>query len=94
MSSEQTLDASGRPHLTQRDLALRWGKAEATIARYRSDGRGPRFLKIGGTVLYRQEDIERFERESLYGSPSSRCTETESDTTMPRHAEGSQGVAA
>ena len=41
-----------------------------------------------------KEDIERFERESLYGSPSSRCTETESDTTMPRHAEGSQGVAA
>ncbi|MHA6844557.1 helix-turn-helix transcriptional regulator [Ralstonia syzygii] len=94
MSSEQTLDASGRPHLTQRDLALRWGKAEATIARYRSDGCGPRFLKIGGAVLYRQEDIERCERESLYGSPSSRCAETESDTSMPGHAQVSQGAAA
>ncbi|CBJ35914.1 hypothetical protein [Ralstonia solanacearum] len=45
-------------------------------------------------MLYRQEDIERFERESLYGSPSSRCAETESDTGMPGHAQVSQGAAA
>ncbi|MDC6176298.1 hypothetical protein C2I33_00035 [Ralstonia solanacearum] len=94
MSREQTLDAAGRPHLTQRDLAIRWSKAEATIARYRSDGRGPRFLKIGGAVLYRLEDIERFERESLYGSPSSRCEDTDSDITVPGYADDSEGDAA
>nr|CUV31798.1 conserved protein of unknown function [Ralstonia solanacearum] len=86
MSREQTLDASGRPHLTQRDLALRWGKAEATIARYRSDGCGPRFLKIGGAVLYRQEDVERFELENLFASSSSRSEETECDTATSQHA--------
>ncbi|MDO3514985.1 DNA-binding protein, partial [Ralstonia pseudosolanacearum] len=86
MSREQTLDASGRPHLTQRDLAHRWGKAEATIARYRSDGCGPRFLKIGGAVLYRQEDIERFELENLFDSSSSRSEETECDTATSQHA--------
>ncbi|MGE0986509.1 helix-turn-helix transcriptional regulator [Ralstonia pseudosolanacearum] len=86
MSSDQTLDASRRPHLTQRDLALRWGKAEATIARYRSDGCGPRFLKIGGAVLYRQEDVERFELENLFDSSSSRSEETERDIATCQHA--------
>ncbi|MGA3891436.1 helix-turn-helix transcriptional regulator [Ralstonia nicotianae] len=96
MSREQTLDASGRPHLTQRDLALRWGKAEATIARYRSDGVGPRFLKIGGAVLYRQEDVERFELENLFDSSSSRSEETECDTATCQPAASAylQGDAA
>ncbi|WP_412548900.1 DNA-binding protein [Ralstonia pseudosolanacearum] len=95
MSSEQTHDASRRPHLTQRDLALRWGKAEATIARYRSDGCGPRFLKIGGAVLYRQEDVERFELENLFASSSSRSEETECDiaTYQPATAQYLQGAA-
>ena len=64
-------------HLTQRDLAERWGKAEATIERYRSDGVGPRFLKLGGGVRYRLEDIEQFERECLYDSPSLRSLPAE-----------------
>ncbi len=64
-------------HLTQRDLAERWGKAEATIERYRSDGVGPRFLKLGGGVRYRLEDIEQFERECLYDSPSQRRSTSE-----------------
>lgn len=59
-------------HLTQRELANRWNKSEATIERYRSDGAGPRFLKIGGAVRYRIIDIEQFERECLYDSPNSR----------------------
>ncbi|MGA3943929.1 helix-turn-helix transcriptional regulator [Ralstonia nicotianae] len=95
MSREQTHDASRRPHLTQRDLALRWGKAEATIARYRSDGCGPRFLKIGGAVRYRQEDVERFELENLFASSSSRSEETECDiaTYQPATAQYLQGAA-
>lgn len=28
-------------------------------------GQGPRFLKIGGKVLYRLEDVETFEAEHL-----------------------------
>lgn len=61
-----------KPHLTQRDLADRWCKSEATIERYRSDGVGPQYLKIGGKVLYRHADIEQFERECLYVNPQSR----------------------
>ncbi len=56
-------------HLTQRDLAKRWNKAEATIERYRADGKGPRFLKIGGKCLYRLEDVLEYENHCLYDSP-------------------------
>ena len=59
-------------HLTQRELADRWNKSEATIERYRSDGVGPRYLKIGGKVMYRLEDIEHFELDCLHESPSTR----------------------
>jgi hypothetical protein len=59
-------------HLTQREIAQRWSKSEATIERYRSDGVGPQYLKIGGKVLYRLEDIEQFEHDCLYANPHSR----------------------
>jgi predicted DNA-binding transcriptional regulator AlpA len=63
-------------HLTQRELADRWNKSEATIERYRSDGVGPKYLKIGGKVMYRLEDIEQFELDCLYESPNSRIAPT------------------
>jgi predicted DNA-binding transcriptional regulator AlpA len=59
-------------HLTQREIAQRWSKSEATIERYRSDGVGPHYLKIGGKVLYRLADIEQFEQDCLYANPQSR----------------------
>lgn len=61
-------------HLTQGELAKRWNKAEATIERYRAIGSGPRFLKIGGKVLYRIEDIQEFERSCLYDSSTAKST--------------------
>ena len=54
-------------HLGQKELAQRWRMSEATLERWRSDGKGPVFLKILGRVLYRLEDIEAFEVASLKG---------------------------
>ena len=54
-------------HITQRELAIRWNKAESTIERYRADGKGPQYLKIGGQVIYRIQDIEAFEQSCLRG---------------------------
>lgn len=52
-------------HLNQTQLSERWDVAEATLERWRSDGIGPVFLKIQGRVLYRLEDIQAFEADSL-----------------------------
>jgi hypothetical protein len=36
-----------------------------TLERWRWEGKGPRYLKVGGRVLYRLADIEAFERQGL-----------------------------
>ncbi len=59
-------------HLNQRQLAERWDVSEATLERWRSDGIGPVFLKLQGRVLYRLEDLEAFEADSLRKSTSER----------------------
>jgi len=52
-------------HFNQRQLAARWDISEATLERWRSEGIGPKFLKLCGRVLYRQVDIEAFEESCL-----------------------------
>jgi predicted site-specific integrase-resolvase len=59
-------------HLNQRQLADRWDVSEATLERWRSEGIGPVFLKLQGRVLYRHEDVEAFESDSLRKSTSER----------------------
>jgi hypothetical protein len=52
-------------HLHQADLARRWNISPRTLERWRWLGQGPRFLKIGGRVAYRLEDIEAYEAAQL-----------------------------
>ena len=59
-------------HLNQRHLADRWDVSEATLERWRSEGIGPVFLKLQGRVLYRHEDVEAFESDSLRKSTTER----------------------
>ena len=58
-------------HLNQKQLATRWGVSEATLERWRSEGIGPKFLKLSGRVLYRQIDIEACEASFLATSTKS-----------------------
>jgi len=60
--------------LNQQQLAKRWFLSEASLERWRSMGIGPVFMKIQGRVLYRIEDIEAFENDSLRKSTSERAT--------------------
>ena len=60
--SEQQLSVR---HLTQVDLARRWRMSERTLERWRWLGQGPAFLKIGGRVAYRMEDILSYEATRL-----------------------------
>ena len=49
--------------LNQVHLARRWKISPRTLERWRWTGEGPAYLKIGGRVVYRLEDVETFERE-------------------------------
>jgi hypothetical protein len=59
-------------HLTQIELAQRWRISPRTLERWRWLGQGPRYLKIGGRVVYRLEDIEAFEAEKM--QETGRCS--------------------
>ena len=52
-------------HIDQKQLAERWNISAKTLERWRWAGEGPRFLKLGGRVVYRIADIEAFEQEQL-----------------------------
>ena len=53
--------------LDEHDLSARWGLNVKTLQRWRNEGRGPRYIKIGRSVTYFPKDIEHFETHSLYG---------------------------
>jgi hypothetical protein len=53
-------------HLTQVELSRRWKLSPRTLERWRWLGQGPRYLKVGGRVVYRLEDIEAFEIAQLH----------------------------
>lgn len=53
-------------HINQFHLAKRWGVAQKTLENWRSLGQGPAYLKLGGRIMYRMADIERFESDNLH----------------------------
>ena len=47
--------------LSTKLLSRRWNIAPRTLERWRAEGRGPQFVRIGRHVRYRQADILAFE---------------------------------
>ena len=56
--------------LNQARLANRWQISPRTLERWRWKGEGPAFVKIGGRVVYRLEEIEAYEGSRLCASTS------------------------
>jgi predicted DNA-binding transcriptional regulator AlpA len=46
------------------------GLAVSTLNKWRLEGRGPKFVKLGKRVLYRDEDIESFITAGIRASTS------------------------
>jgi predicted site-specific integrase-resolvase len=63
-------------HLNQIDLAARWNISHRTLERWRWTGEGPRFVKLGGRVVYRLEDVEDYEREQIRASTTDNVDRT------------------
>ena len=57
-------------HLSQIELAARWNISPRTLERWRWTGEGPHFVKLGGRVVYRLEDVETFETDQIRTSTS------------------------
>lgn len=46
--------------LSAEEAAARLHQAPASLAKWRSEGKGPRYLKIGRAVYYREADISEW----------------------------------
>lgn len=62
-------------HLNQIELSRRWSISPRTLERWRWLREGPRYLKIGGRILYRLDDIEAFEAAQVH-APSAKSATT------------------
>jgi transposase-like protein len=51
--------------LNQVQLARRWGISPRTLERWRCVKRGPDYIKIGGHVIYRLQDVHAYEAAQL-----------------------------
>jgi len=63
-------------HINAYQLGKRWGISPKTLDRWRWQGLGPHFLKIGSKVVYRLSDIEAYEAQNVR-------TITDKDKGMP-----------
>ena len=52
-------------HLNQIEVAARWNISHRTLERWRWTGEGPQYIKIGGRVVYRLDDVEAYEAAHL-----------------------------
>lgn len=56
-------------HLTETDLAQRFGVTERTLQKWRRQKTGPAWIVIGkNTIRYREEDVRSYEERCLQGS--------------------------
>lgn len=53
--------------LSERGLARRWNVSQRTLQRWRSDRRGPPWLRIGGVIRYALEDVLAYEAAAHSG---------------------------
>lgn len=67
-----SLSPGDRRVLNETELAQRWGVSPKTLQRWRSEGRGPRYLKLSKRVGYPLEAVVDFEVSALHDSTSER----------------------
>lgn len=70
--SPKQLTLHERHVLSETELAHRWGISPKTLQRWRSEGRGPQYLKLSKRVTYPLESITEYERGALHISTSER----------------------
>ncbi|WP_215842880.1 helix-turn-helix domain-containing protein [Acidithiobacillus montserratensis] len=65
--------------MNENELASRWNISPKTLQRWRSEGRGPRFMKMSKRVVYPIDEVFDFESQAL----RSATWESASDVVLP-----------
>lgn len=61
-------------HLKPAELAARLRVSIKTLAHWRCKGEGPRYLKVGGRILYPQDEVAHYELACERGSTAECAT--------------------
>jgi hypothetical protein len=78
-------------HLNQIELSRRWTISPRTLERWRWLGQGPRYLKIGGRVVYRLDGVEAYEAQQTRTSTASIAEGTaHADSLLTKPARGAR----
>jgi len=54
----------------EREVAEQYRCTVAALRRWRNDGRGPAYIKIGRLVRYRASDLENYLEQNRHGMPA------------------------
>lgn len=68
----QEMFTAHRAHLSESDLASRWGMSPRTLERWRTEGRDPIYLKLGKRVAYAMSTVLEYEQRITHISTSER----------------------
>lgn len=49
------------------------GLSESTLNKMRGEGRGPRFIRLGGRCFYRREDLDAYVEQGVVETADSRA---------------------
>ncbi|WP_458094207.1 helix-turn-helix transcriptional regulator [Roseomonas sp. WA12] len=72
--------------LHQIELARRWRISPRTLERWRWIGQGPAYLKLGGSVAYRLEDVLAYE------AAQRRSTQAQADQSLTPEERFARGI--
>jgi hypothetical protein len=70
------------PPCDQLRLAQRWGLSTATLERCRSNGIGPKLIRLPGKVIFHLCDIEAYENDCLISSTADFRKNRRTDSTI------------
>lgn len=56
-------DLSFKEVLTTENLASRWSLAAGTLKNWRSENKGPSYIKIGKNIFYKLSDVIEYEKK-------------------------------
>ena len=61
--------------MNENELATRWNISPKTLQRWRSEGRGPRYMKMSKRVVYPIDEVFDFESRALHSATWARATD-------------------
>lgn len=61
--------------MNETELAARWNLSPKTLQRWRSEGRGPRYMKMSKRVVYPIDEVFDFESRALHSATWARATD-------------------